>query len=280
MHHGIINVDGFQLRYRTEGTGTPILVVGSAVYYPQLFSEEIKEKFKFIFIDHRGHVRPPGELKPTDYTLDRILRDIERIRETLQLEGFFILGHSGNAFLALAYAIKYPTHVRKVILLNTAPTNSQARQEQSIAFFNQTASSERKRYFEEEIALLAEDIAQEPERRFAHMCIRMGAHSFYDYRFDAAYMWDGVVTSMQVIDHLWGEVFAELDMREMLTRCEQPVFLGLGEYDYLVGPSTLWDQIEEKCNHVTKMLFKHSGHNLMFEEPHSFDQQIIKWMWR
>jgi len=35
---GKIVIDGFELLYRMEGKGTPVLVVGSAVYYPRLFS--------------------------------------------------------------------------------------------------------------------------------------------------------------------------------------------------------------------------------------------------
>lgn len=275
---GIIEVDGFELAYSIEGKGTPVLVVGSKVYYPQLFSKQIRKEWKLIFIDHRGHVEPPRELKPEDYSLDRILEDIEVMREKLCLEDFVILGHSGNAFLALEYAKKYPSYVRKVVLLNSAPTNSRERQEQSIDFFNQTASPERKKKFEKDIVLLANDIEKEPERRFAHMCIRMGAHSFYDYTFDATPMWNGVYTSMPIIDYLWGEVFGELNMIQSLANVEKPVFLGLGKYDYLVGPSSLWDSIDEKLPNVTKVIFERSGHNPMLEEADLFDSHLIKWI--
>ncbi|TCS93844.1 alpha/beta fold hydrolase [Hazenella coriacea] len=279
-NNGIIEIDGFRFVYQIEGEGVPVLVVGSKVYYPQLFSKEIRKDLKLIFIDHRGHVKPPRELKPEDYTLDRILEDIEVIRKALHLDDFVIMGHSGNAFLALEYAIKYPKYVRKIILLNAAPTNSQGRQEQSIAYFNKYASPERKQKFEREIALLASDIAREPERRFAHMCIRMGAHSFYDYTFDASYMWDGVYTSMKVIDYLWGEVFGQLNMIQSLSKVDRPVFLGLGKYDYLVGPCSLWDSIEQKFTNVNKVIFEHSGHNPMFEEPDLFDAYLTKWIYK
>ncbi|WP_044640635.1 alpha/beta fold hydrolase [Risungbinella massiliensis] len=275
---GIVELDGFKLAYSIEGNGEPVLVVGSKVYYPQLFSKQLRKQLKLIFIDHKGHVKPSRDLKPEDYTLDRILEDIEMMREKLCLEDFVILGHSGNAFLALEYAKKYPSYVRKVVLLNSAPTNSQERQEQSISFFNQTASPERKSKFEKDIALLANDMEKEPEKRFAHMCIRMGAHSFYDSTLDATPMWNGVYTNMPVIDYLWGEVFGKLNMIESLTNFEKPVFLGLGKYDYLVGPSSLWDSIEGKLSNVTKVIFERSGHNPMLEEPDLFDSHLIKWI--
>ncbi|WP_232697388.1 alpha/beta fold hydrolase [Brevibacillus daliensis] len=273
-----INIDGFKLNYYVKGTGKPIVVVGSSMYYPHLFSEDLYETFQFIFLDHRGFVKPPRVLKLEDFTLEKVLDDIEKARQTLCLTDFIILGHSGHAFIALEYARKYPEHVQKVVLLNSAPTNSQNRQHQSFTFFNETASPERKRQFEKDIALLESDIKKDPERRFVHMCIRMGAQSFYDYTFDAAYMWEGVYTNMQVIDYLWGEAFGALNLIQSLNTFNKPVFIGLGRYDYLVAPVSLWDFIDDTSNNVKKVIFEHSGHNPMFEESQFFDRELTKWI--
>lgn len=270
--------EGFALNVSIRGNGKPILVVGSSIYYPRLFSEQLYTSFQLIFLDHRGFVKPPRTLEPEEYTLDKVLDDIEAARQTLELEDFIIVGHSGHAFMALEYAKKYPEHVRKVVLLNTAPTNSPERQQQSIAFFNETACPERKRQFEADIALLAGDIQREPERRFAHMCIRMGAHSFYDYAYDAAWMWEGVFTNMPVIDHLWGEAFARLNLIDSLEGVTKPVLIGLGWYDYLVSPVSLWDAIHGSQANVKKVIFEQSGHHPMFEEPELFNAILTDWI--
>lgn len=270
--------EGFALNVSIHGNGKPILVVGSSVYYPRLFSEQLYTSFQLIFLDHRGFVKPPRTLEPEDYTLNKVLDDIERARQALGLEDFIILGHSGHAFMALEYAKKYPEHVRKVVLLNTAPTNSPERQQQSIAFFNETASSERKRQFEADISLLEGDIQREPERRFVHMCTRMGAHSFYDYAYDAAPMWEGVFTNMPIMDHLWGEALARLNLIDSLKEVDIPVFIGLGRYDYLVSPISLWDAVDGSQANVRKVIFEHSGHNPMFEEPELFNTVLTDWI--
>ncbi|MDH6671187.1 proline iminopeptidase [Paenibacillus sp. LBL] len=270
--------DGFALNVSIHGRGMPILVVGSSIYYPRLFSELLYTQFQLIFLDHRGFVKPPRALEPEDYTLDQVLDDIETARQTLGLEDFIILGHSGHAFMALEYAAQYPESVRKVILLNAAPTNSLERQQQSLDGFNETASPARKRQFEGDMALLEGDIQREPERRFVHMCIRMGAHSFYNYAFDAASMWDGVFTNMPVMDHLWGEAFAQLNLIESLKGFTKPVFLGLGRYDYLVGPVSLWDTVDGSQENVKKVIFEKSGHNPMFEEPELFEAILTAWI--
>lgn len=274
----ICHSDGFDLAYRIEGEGAPILVIGSAVYYPRLFSSDIKQNYQWVFADHRGFAKPNRELRAEDARLDAVLEDIERVRMSLQLEDVVILGHSGHAFMALEYARAYPEHVRKVGLFNTAPDNSEERQRKSEAFFMETASLERKKRFEKDIAKLPQDIEQDPERRFVHMCIRAEAKSFYLERPHAAALWDGVFTNMPIIDELWGNTFAQLGLVERLADVQVPVCIGLGRYDYLVGPVTLWDGVEGVYPHVEKIIFEKSGHQPMLEEPQAFDQSFSKWM--
>ncbi|QYK62116.1 alpha/beta hydrolase [Paenibacillus sp. S25] len=270
--------DGFELKYAITGNGRPILVIGSSVYYPRLFSDHLYKKFQFIFLDHRGFAKPTRALKPEDYTLDKVINDIETARQCLHLNEFIILGHSGHAFMALEYAKQYPDYVQKVVLLNSAPTNSQERQRQSASFFYETASPERKERFEKDIVLLEEDIKRDPDRRFVHLCIRMGAQSFYDYAYDAAYTWNDVYTNMPIIDYLWGEAFGNMNLIQSLADIHKPVFIGLGRYDYLVAPVSLWDRVDDTYENVKKVIFEYSGHNPMFEEPHCLDQTLAKWI--
>ncbi|PTU26460.1 alpha/beta hydrolase [Bacillus subtilis] len=275
---GICHSDGFDLAYRIEGEGAPILVIGSAIYYPRLFSSDIKQKYQWIFVDHRGFAKPKRELREEDSRLDAVLADIERMRTFLQLEDVIILGHSGHAFMALEYARTYPEHVRKVALFNTAPDNSEERQRKSESFFMETASLERKKRFEKDIANLPQDIENDPERRFVHMCIRAEAKSFYQERPHAAALWDGVFTNMPIMDELWGNTFARLNLIQRLADVQVPVYIGLGRYDYLVAPVTLWDTVDDLYPHVEKVIFEKSGHQPMLEEPQAFEQSFRKWL--
>ncbi|OAB40554.1 hypothetical protein PMSD_01215 [Paenibacillus macquariensis subsp. defensor] len=60
-----INSNGFELNYSVKGTGKPILVIGSSVYYPQLFSHS--SLFSLIIEDLRS--RPElCNLKIIDWT--------------------------------------------------------------------------------------------------------------------------------------------------------------------------------------------------------------------
>lgn len=263
-----IDRDSFKIGYEQNGdtTKTPILVVGSSIYYPRLFADEIYKDLNIIFIDHRGFLKPEKE---NDYALDKIADDIEAVREDLGANKIYILGHSGHGFMAMAYALKYREHVEGVILSNLAPTNTKERQDGSIAYFEETASKDRKDFFYEEIVKLPMDIQKDPSKRFSHMNIRMQAHAFYDYKYDGAYLWDDVYNNLDALDHLWGVAFAQYDTKHFIDTIDKPVLLLLSDYDYLVSPTTLWNPLIEGTS-VEYHNFDHSGHNPMLEEAHKY----------
>ena len=57
---------------------------------------------------------------------------------------------------------------------------------------------------------------------------------------------------MPIIDHLWGEAFGKLNLIQSLAKFNKPVFIGLGSYDYLVAPVSLWNSVDETYEHVKK----------------------------
>lgn len=270
-----LNREGFKLQYSQKGdiTQPPVMVIGSEIYYKRLFKNDIFNSLNLIFIDHRGF----SIAEKSTYLLEDIVEDIEAIRVQLGIEKMYLLGHSGHGFMAMAYASKYEQHVIGLILSNLAPTNTQERQDGSIKYFEETASEERKSYFYKEIAKLKTDIENDPANRFSHMNIRMQAHSFYDFTFDGAYLWEGVLNNMPALDYLWGEAFATFDTQIFLSHWSKPVILLLSDYDYLVSPTNLWDTIVSE-NQLEVIKFDKSGHNPMLEEPEMYFSVLSKFI--
>lgn len=91
---GYIPIDKFQLGYRIEGIGKPAIVIGSSIYYPRTFSQNLRQHLRLIFLDHRGFSPQPASLESSEYTLDTLLDDIEHIRKTLGLSRIIVIGHS------------------------------------------------------------------------------------------------------------------------------------------------------------------------------------------
>ncbi|GAA5101314.1 alpha/beta fold hydrolase [Wohlfahrtiimonas larvae] len=266
-----MTIDNYSLNYQQTGpkNQTPIFILGSAIYYPRLFQHALFQNLHLIFIDHRGFVKAPTN--HTAHTLQDIVNDIEKIRVALNIEEMFLLGHSGHGFMAMAYAEQHAQHVKGIILSNLAPTNTQERQDGSIAYFESTATPERKEYFYSEIVKLQDDIRNDPANRFSHINIRMQAHSFYDFTYDGAYLWDNVPNNMPAINHLWGIEFAKFNTAQFLSSWHKPILLILSKYDFLVSPISLWNDICRNAN-IAPIIFDKSGHNPMLEEPEKYYQ--------
>lgn len=275
---GTIRSGYFELAYSVEGQGTPAIVIGSAVYYPRVFSERLRRSLQLIFVDHRGFAKASADLKPEDYILDAVLDDIELVRRHLGHEKVVIIGHSGHGYMALEYAKRYPQHVSHVVMIGTGPSHSAAHHEASERYWQESVCPERKARLASDFAMLPGEIEAAPEKRFITFCIRLGAKSWYDHTYDAAPLWEGVEVNMPVFDRLWGETFRDIEIRQGLDNLDIPVFLALGRYDYLVAPYATWDAYRSSFKDLTVRVFEKSGHTPQMEESELFDAELLEWL--
>lgn len=278
VQRGTLQAGPFRLGYTVEGQGRSALVIGSALYYPRTFSAELRQHLRMAFVDHRGYAEPTGEFTRDDYTLDTVLADVERLREHLGLEQVVVIGHSGLGFVALEYAKRYPRHVSHVVLIAMGPSQSDAHRALAERHWEEAVCPERKARLAEDFRGLEAELAAAPERRFITFCIRMGARSWYDPHFDARPLWEGMHVNMEIIDHLWGEAFRDVDLRQGLDGLRAPVFLALGRFDYLVAPHFAWEPYREHFPDLTVRVFDHSAHTPQLEESELFDRELLGWL--
>lgn len=277
---GSIATGKFNLRYRIEGTGIPTIVIGFPTYYARVFSQSLRSHLGLVFLDHRGSALSPGKMDTKEFALDRIVDDIELARQTLRLGRIAVIGHSGNAFIALEYAKKYRANVSHVIMIGIAQDLSAASGEATEKNWQRLASPERKAVMEENLKRTTdEQLAKLPsEKAFVRTYIRNGPRTWYNPRFDASPLFEGVVANMDMINYVWGQVFRYIDITQGLDTFDRPVFIALGRYDFLVAPPSSWDPIKAKFRDLTVRVFEQSGHTPQYEEPALFDAELLRWM--
>jgi len=277
---GTIAVGRFRLRYRIEGTGSPTIAIGSAIQGPRLFSPQLRQHLRLVFLDHRGFAASPGRVDTAEFALDTLVDDIECARQELGLGRVAVLGHSGHALMALAYAKKYPATVSHVIMIGIAPDLSAASAAAAERYWQESVSPERKAIMEENLRHLpAEALAQfPPGERFIRSYVQNGPRIWYNPRFDSSPLWEGVEVNRDMIDHVWGCIFRDIDITQELATFERPVFLALGRYDFLVAPPSAWDAIRAKFRDLTVRVFERSGHTPQYEEAALFDVELLHWM--
>ncbi len=115
--------DGVVLKANIAGKGMPCLFVhggpgGGSEIVERLAGKTLEQHFQMIYLDQRGSGRSTSDAKK-NYTLDRVVQDMEELRVRLQVKKWVLMSHSFGGIIATAYAKKYPDNVSGIVLLNS-----------------------------------------------------------------------------------------------------------------------------------------------------------------
>ena len=273
---GSIEVDGFKLNYCVEGSGLDVLVVGSSIYYPRSFSQNLRNFLRLHFVDYRGFAEGPE----VDMTFDALLNDLECFRRKLGLEKCIVIGHSAHGLLALEYAKKYKKYVSHVVIIGMSPHMKPFHIAMAQSNWDESVCPERKAAFERNMKLMSEDkLNQLPrDQWFLQMNFRNAPKSWYNYDFDARFLWQGVKPNPHVLDQMYLQFVCEVDVSLGLESLEIPVLLAYGRFEFLVAPVHSWDPLRHKFRNLTVRIFEKSAHSPQYEEAELFDIELLKWL--
>lgn len=115
--------DSVRLYVRVAGEGKPCLFVhggpGSTSYYFEAFegASMIERKMQMIYYDQRGSGRSDSA-KNRDYSLARMIRDMEEIRVHLGIKKWSVMGHSFAGILMTNYALAHPKNVSSMMYIH------------------------------------------------------------------------------------------------------------------------------------------------------------------
>lgn len=127
---GFIAVEGGRIWYHRVGTGagTPLLLLhggpGSCSYYLKPLLALSADRPVIIY-DQLGCGKSDRPTDTTLFTVDRYVRELQTLRDSLGLREIHLLGHSWGAMLAEAYMATHPTGVRSLILSSPLVTTAQ-----------------------------------------------------------------------------------------------------------------------------------------------------------
>ncbi|TGG91738.1 alpha/beta hydrolase [Natronospirillum operosum] len=272
---GAINVDGAVLRYRCEGSGLPALVIGSAIYYPRVFSRQLRKSLRLIFMDVRHFAEVDNSLDPDRLSLDTYLDDIERVRAHLGLDRVVLIGHSHHGNLALEYAKRRPERVTHIVLIGSPPVDVHAIRKAAQLYWEVHASDERKTTLRQRQAEITDQTTR--EQAYVARYVADGPRYWYDASHDALALWQGVPLDMDIIE-VFRDFFADgYELQWNPGQLAAPILVVMGEYDYAV-PHTLWTEARKAQANLTFHLFERSGHTPPLEEPEDFDRVLIDWL--
>jgi len=274
-----IEVDDSRLRYVVEGNGYPCLVIGSSIYYPKTFSQDLRQHLKLYFVDMKWFA---NDYEPEDLeavTIAGIVEDVEQIRRHLGLERPILMGHSIHGAIAVEYAKRYPDKIASLVVIGSPAAFGNAVYQEKAAALWQTASEERKAIQQENWGKVTEADRLTGKEATAAAYNRASPQYWYDPHYDANWLWEGMTVHTEVTNNLFKRVFANYDMFDPPRPIPVPVFVAMGKYDYVI-PYTLWQASYESIPDFTLKLFEKSGHTPQLEESAVFDEKLLDWIKR
>src|ERR1700729_2922974 len=123
VREGYVEGAGAAIYFKTLGRGLPLLLLHGGPgadhsdFLPAL--QPMARHCQLVLIDERGSGRSERLKNPKGYTLNHMVKDIERVRKHLRVRQFVVLGHSFGGILAQAYATRHPGRVLGLVLAGT-----------------------------------------------------------------------------------------------------------------------------------------------------------------
>jgi haloalkane dehalogenase len=120
-----MNNAGFRYHYIDEGTGDPVVMLHGnptwSFYYRRLI-QALSPRHRTLVPDHIGcglSEKPAGHRY--DYTLSRRVADFERFLDHLGVrENITLVLHDWGGMIGMAWAVKHPERIARIVLMNTA----------------------------------------------------------------------------------------------------------------------------------------------------------------
>ena len=129
VEKGFKKVNGVNHFYKIIGQGEPFILLhgGPGMYHDELypFFLDFAKSHKVIFYDQRGNGKSQLEtVDSTTFTVELMVEDLEELRKEFGIKQLNMIGHSWGGLLAMYYAVKYPDNINRLILVNSAPVNT------------------------------------------------------------------------------------------------------------------------------------------------------------
>ena len=269
---------GVTLTYTVEGTGTPLLVVGSSRYYPRTFSRDLRQSCTLVCADLPHFVSLSQNFQTESISFDSYAEHINAIRVSAGLERVAVVRHSHHGNVALEYAKRYHLNVSHVVLIGTPPVNIAQTVKEAERYWACSASDERKAVLQQRRCMSDSKhlTSLPPTQTYISQYVTDAPLYWNDPNYDASWLWEDMTFDMDAVSAFRG-LYSDYELSWDEDKFNAPVLVVLGRNDFAV-PHTLWKGILPRLANVTFHLLEHSGHTPQLEQPKEFDQLLLGWL--
>jgi len=116
-----LDFGGYTIRVHEEGSGSPVCFGHSLTFDASMFaaqSEVLAQSHRVLRFDLHGHGGSTAPDQP--YTLEDVADDVARCLDRLEVQRTAWVGHSMGGMTGMRLALRHPSRVSRLALLNTS----------------------------------------------------------------------------------------------------------------------------------------------------------------
>ena len=271
-----ITLNDIELFYRIEGSGDPALVMHGGLgidHTPFLNTgfNKLSRSLELTYYDHRcnGRSSCPGI---ETLTHENLAGDAEKLRAALGYEDITVIGHSYGGFTGLEYAWRYPSNLRRIVLITTAFSGGHLQEAREIA----------KRRAPELMDLVEKGLNCEASSDEEAIGIWdqlgplycMDYHRFKDQLKTAS---KDIIHNVPSLQHSLCNLMPKFDVRDKLAEIDVPVLIIAGRHDWITPPGQS-EIMHERLPNSELVMLEDSAHWVYIEEENLFLKTVTDWL--
>jgi proline iminopeptidase len=260
-----------ELFYQIVGQGLPCVVLHGGLgldhTYFRPWLDPLGDRLQLIYLDQRGNGRS-GRPALATITLAQLAQDVDDLRAALGIEKIALLGHSFGGFVALEYALRYPTRVSHLLLLNTAPAfDYSAEIQAAIARRNPPA------------AVLAAVAAPLPPTDTEFAGLWRTRLPLYFHQYDAQLAEGAFAATIYntAVAARSQELLAAYNVADRLAAIQASTLALTGDDDFICPPSQA-HRLQAGIPTSELAILADCGHFPFIEQPQAFAQAVRGWL--
>ncbi|HEY8180318.1 MAG TPA: alpha/beta hydrolase [Candidatus Limnocylindria bacterium] len=271
--------DDVRLHYRVSGQG-PVLIAHpggpgtGAAFLGDLAG--LDEVATIVWLDPRGTGGSTAPAEADAYTLVDYAADVDAVRQHLGLDRVGLLGFSHGGMVAMRYAIDHSDHLRRLVLLDTAPTLD------AVAMERVSTAMDRRQgepwYAEVRPLLDSDEVDATDEEALATM---LAILPMYFHRWDetarrfTATLADAGFHSR--VGPAWTQEEATMDLRPELGRISAPTLVVVGEDDFICDVVSAAEMVDG-IRGARLVAIPEAGHFPWVEQPAAFRTALDRFL--
>ena len=274
-----LKTEGGTLHYQIFGKGKPVLIVGgiagAASDYLLSVARELGKTHRVILVDIRGTGKSKvASVDTAIISVRLILNDLERLRSTLKLSKWTVLGHSVGGILAMAYAVRFPVQTQALVLVSSGGIN--------LDYLNFFSPNVYARLTKEDSLRIDQAMSRLSRDRQAALTeefqVKLASYvADRKYLATATSWFPKEAYSPEVAQVMWRSLFrSNYDFREPLKKFKRPVLQIQGEQDPVDKRTAV--EIHETLKHSKVVYLKNCGHFPWLEQREGFYKALKRFL--